>query len=108
MVTRVGASSRAIHFNNGTYGSGSTLALPIVALTLKKVQGNDTLSRQLMTRFPDLSPELAGAFDCPDFKEKNIVDKFLNIFHKKKNYPDTGDNNVRQKKRGFFRRLFGK
>lgn len=110
VVTRVGASSRAIHFNNGSYGSGSTLALPLVALTLKKVQKNDTLRRQLFTEFPDLSPELVAALDCPEFKEKNLVDKFLDLFHgKKKSSSDlSAKPKEKQKKKGFFRRLFGK
>lgn len=108
IVTRVGASSRAVHFNNGSYGSGSTLALPLVALTLKKVQANDTLKKQLFAPFPGLPPELAGVLDCPDFKEKNIVDKFLNLFHNKKISPGKDVNNPKHKKKGFFRRLFGR
>jgi penicillin-binding protein 1A len=110
IVTRVGASSRAIHFNNGSYGSGSTLALPLVALTLKKVQKNDSLSRQLFEPFPELSPDLVAALDCPEFKEKNLVDKFLDLFHgKKKSSTDlSAKPKEKQKKRGFFRRLFGK
>ncbi|MDZ7634711.1 MAG: penicillin-binding transpeptidase domain-containing protein [Bacteroidales bacterium] len=36
IVSRVGASTPAIHFNSGSNGSGSALALPLVALTLKK------------------------------------------------------------------------
>ena len=108
IVTRVGASSRAIHFNNGSYGSGSTLALPLVALTLKKVQNNDTLLHQLISPFPDLPGDLQGALDCPDFKEKNIVNKFMDLFHNKKIYHDEGTKEVKHKKRGFFRRLFGR
>jgi penicillin-binding protein 1A len=110
VVTRVGASSRAIHFNNGSYGSGSTLALPLVALTLKKVQKNDTLRRQLFSEFPDLSPELVAALDCPEFKEKNLVDKFLDLFHGKKKPANdlSAKPKEKQKKKGFFRRLFGK
>ena len=108
IVSRVGASSRAIHFNNGSYGSGSTLALPLVALTLKKIQENDTLANQLFSHFPDLPPELSGVLDCPDFKEKNLFDKFINIFQNKKINPEKELNKPRQKKRGFFRRLFGK
>jgi penicillin-binding protein 1A len=108
IVSRVGASSRAIHFNNGSYGSGSTLALPLVALTLRKVQENDTLARQLFSPFPDLPPELSGALDCPDFKEKNLFDKFINLFQNKKINPEKDLNKSRQKKRGFFRRLFGR
>src|SRR5665811_1258601 len=108
IVTRVGASSRAIHFNNGSDGSGSTLALPLVALTLKKVQSNDTLTAQLITPFPDLPPELAGAFDCPDFREKNIFGKFMDLFQKKKIAPDKSADKPKHKKKGFFKRLFGR
>ena len=106
IITRVGASSRAIHFNSGSYGSGSTLALPLVALTLKKIQDNDTLRQQLITNFPDLPSELAEALDCPDFKEKTFLDKFLNIFHNKK--PAADGSKGKEKKKGFFRRLFSK
>jgi len=108
IITRVGASSRAIHFNNGSYGSGSTLALPLVALTLKKVQNNDTLTHQLISLFPDLPPDLQGAIDCPDFKEKNIINKFMNLFQNRKIYHNEGTREPKHKKKGFFRRLFGK
>jgi penicillin-binding protein 1A len=113
IVTRVGASSRAIHFNSGSLGSGTTLALPLVALTLKKIQANDTLSRQLFTAFPPLPPELADALDCPDFKDNNLFDKFLDLFHNKKDVKDNSpekpkeNEKPKQKKKGFFRRLFG-
>jgi penicillin-binding protein 1A len=108
IVSRVGASSRAIHFNNGSNGSGSTLALPLVALTLKKLQGNDTLRREMIAPFPELPPELAGALDCPDFKDKNLFDKFLNLFHDKKTYPEKSADKIKPRKKGFFKRLFGR
>jgi penicillin-binding protein 1A len=108
IVTRVGASSRAIHFNSGSNGSGSTLALPIIALTLKKLQRNDTLARQLIAPFPDLPPELADALDCPDFKDNNLFDKFIDLFHNKKDIKENPVEKPKQKKKGFFRRLFGR
>jgi penicillin-binding protein 1A len=108
IVTRVGASSGSIHFNNGSDGSGSALALPLVALTLKKVQQNDTLKNQLITPFPDLPAELEGILDCPDFKEKNILDRFLDLFQKKKKSFDQVNKKESPKKRPFFKRLFGK
>lgn len=108
IVTRVGASSRAIHFNNGTYGSGSTLALPLAALTLKKLQDDDTLSRQLIGRFPDLPPELANALDCPDFKDNNLFDKIIDLFQNKQDKKTIPEEKPKQKKKGFFKRLFGK
>ena len=108
IVTRVGASSRVIHFNNGSYGSGSALALPLLALTLKKVQSNDTLAHQLISLFPDLPPDLAGALDCPDFKEKNMFNKFMDLFQKKKTLRNEGTSESKHKKKGFFKRMFGK
>jgi penicillin-binding protein 1A len=108
IVTRVGASSRTIHFNNGSYGSGSTLALPLVALTLKKVQLNDTLAHQLIVPFPDLPPDLLSALDCPDFKEKSILNKIMDILQNKKIYRDEGAGKHRPKRRSIFKRLFGK
>lgn len=90
IVSRAGASSRAIHFNNGSYGSGSALALPLVALTLKKVKQDPLLKERLIAGFPDLPPELANALDCPDFKEKNLFDMIIDIFEKdKKDYEGT-------------------
>jgi penicillin-binding protein 1A len=108
IVTRVGASSRAIHFDSGSNGSGSALALPLVGLTLKKLQENDTLANELIAPFPDLPPDLKGSLDCPDFKDKNIFDKVRDLFQKEKTYPFKGDNKTQQKKKGFFKRLFGK
>lgn len=108
IVSRVGASSRIIHFNSGSDGSGSTLALPLVALTLKKLQANDTLKSQYYAYFRDLPPELEGALDCPDFKENNLIGKFLDIFQKKRKLTDENSDTVKQKKRGFFKRLFKK
>jgi hypothetical protein len=79
-----------------------------VALTLKKVQDNDTLTHQLISLFPNLPPDLQGAIDCPDFKEKNIINKFMDLFQNKKIYRNEGTKEPKHKKKGFFRRLFGK
>ncbi len=108
IVTRVGASSRAIHFNSGSNGSGSALALPLVALTMKKIQDNDTLREHLIAPFPDLPPELEGVLDCPDFKEKNMLDKFLDLFQNKKISPDKAGKKTKQKRQNFFKRIFGR
>jgi hypothetical protein len=79
-----------------------------VALTLKKIQSNDTLTAQLITPFSALPPELTGALDCPDFREKNILGKFMDLFQKKKIASDKSVDKTKHKKKGFFKRLFGK
>ncbi len=106
IVSRVGASSGAVHFNNGSNGSGSALALPLVALTLKKVQMNPALTEKLIAPFPDLPPELMNALDCPDFKEDNIMDKFLDLFQKRNTTFDAEMKKAKLKKRSLLKRLF--
>jgi penicillin-binding protein 1A len=111
IASRVGASSRAIHFNSGSNGTGSTLALPLVALTLRKLQGNAQLAAKLIAPFHELPPELQGALDCPDFKDKNFFDKFIDLFQSKKIPTDktiSAPQKPHQKRKGFFRRLFGR
>ena len=106
IVSRAGASTRAIHFNNGSYGSGSALALPLVALTLKKVQQNPPLQDHLIAAFPELPRELEGALDCPDFKDKNLFDRIIDIFEKdKKEYDATGEKS-KGKIKSFLRKIF--
>lgn len=84
MVTRVGASSSQIHFDQGKYGSGSRLALPITALTLQKVQQEKKLEKDLFTYFPSLPTYLEGTLDCEDYKEGTDVEMFFqNVFKKK-------------------------
>ncbi len=80
IVARAGASSRAIHFNSGSYGSGSALALPLVALTLRRVQNDPVLREKFAGEFAPLPTELADALDCPDFREKNFFDSIIDIF----------------------------
>lgn len=83
IVSRVGASTPSIHFNNGHYGSGSALALPLVAMTLKKVEKEKKLMEQISVPFPPLPPELAMALDCPDFREKSFFDRIFDMFREK-------------------------
>lgn len=80
IVSRVGASSPSIHFNSGTNGSGSTLALPLIARTLKKVQDNKKLSSELISSFPVLPEELIAELDCPDYKEISFIENVLDFF----------------------------
>ena len=108
MVSRAGASSRAIHFNSGSYGSGSALALPLVALTLKKVKQDPSLKDKFITGFPDLPSELANSLDCPDFKEKNLFDRIIDIFEKDKKTYDGTERKVRKTIKSILRKIFKK
>ena len=108
IVSRAGASSRAIHFSNGANGSGSALALPLVALTLKKLKQNRELRDKLIEPFPDLPPELAGALDCPDFRDKNFFDRIIDFFEKDKKPYEKRETRGERKLRNFLRKIFRK
>ncbi len=77
LVTRVGASSPTIRFNSGANGAGSTLALPLVAKTLKYVQ------RKYNTSFTPLPEEFADALSCEDYIEDSGFEKFFEGLFKK-------------------------
>ena len=79
-MSRAGASTPSIHFNSGRYGSGSTLALPLVALTLKKAEKDPEMKQQLNIPFQQLPPELEAAMLCPDFREKTFFDRLMDLF----------------------------
>lgn len=96
IVSRVGASSPAIHFNTGSNGSGSALALPLVALTLKKAEADIYLFNKLNTQFPPLPAELESALDCPDFREKNFFDRLFDLLEEDEgNYEKAGKRSLR-------------
>ena len=79
IVTRVGASLPSIRFDTGSNGAGSTLALPLVAKTLKYVQ------KTYRKPFEPLPEELADALNCEDFTEDSGLDKFFEgLFNKDK------------------------
>lgn len=96
IVSRVGASTPSIHFNSGTYGSGSALALPLVALTLKKAERNREIMERIDVPFAPLPPELAMALDCPDFRDKSFFDRLFDVFK---------DNNIDYRKESRRRRI---
>jgi penicillin-binding protein 1A len=106
IVARVGASSPAIHFSSGSYGTGGALALPLVALTLKGIGSDPEAGKQLLASFPKLPPELAAALDCPDFKKDTFFDNFLELFKKKELIYNTDSEKAAKKKKPFFKRLF--
>ena len=108
IVARVGASSPAIHFNSASYGTGGALALPLVALTVKKIVSDPEAGRQLLASFPELPPELAAALDCPDFKEDGFFENFLDLFKKKEIIYNTDPAKAGKRKKPFFKRLFKK
>lgn len=107
VVARVGASVQSVHFNSGAYGSGSALALPLVALTLRQVQADTALSRKYIAPFHPLPPDLAGALDCPDFRDKSLLQRIFDLFRKSESLNAT-EQQPDTLRKPFFRRIFRK
>ena len=84
MITRVGASMPGIHFNNGANGSGSTLALPLIAKTLQKAQRNKSIKNKYFTAFAELPTEYEFALDCDDYVETTDMEKLFDGIFKNK------------------------
>jgi penicillin-binding protein 1A len=108
VISRVGASLPSVHFFDGRDGSGSALALPLVAITLKNAERNRLLSNKLITPFPELPPGLAAELDCPDFKEKKLLENVVDFFKKDRVTfkKDTSASEI--KKQTILQRIFGK
>lgn len=95
MVTRVGANLPSIHFQNGATGSGSKLALPIIALTLKNC--SPSLLKSLKRNFPDLAINIQQEMECEDFKDPKLEDFIVKHINKVlKKLPKTKSRNQTQ------------
>ncbi|MBG0858333.1 MAG: hypothetical protein IQL11_02435, partial [Bacteroidales bacterium] len=106
MVSRVGATFPSVHFNSAANGSGSTLALPLVAMTLRKVQNDQELRAKLITQFHELPAEMAAELNCPDYREKRLFENILDIFRKDRIEYGKESDRTDQKKRSIFKKLF--
>ena len=114
LASRVGAPYPAIHFSSGSNGSGSALALPIVARTLQRVQGSAGLKKRFFPPFEELAEEDADALACIDFIDDSEIEKmFESVFTPQATTFEKAAKKAQRKarkkeKKGFFQRLFGK
>ncbi len=114
MATRVGASIPIIHFTSGVNGSGSKLALPLVAKTLQYVQKNKVLRNRYFTSFSELPIDIAYALDCDDYVDDSEIEKLFDGLFKNKNttFEKASKKAARKAKRknnkSFFKKLFEK
>ena len=112
MATRVGASFPLIHFDNGANGSGSTLALPIIAKTLQKVQKSSGMKRKYLT--VSGSQDYLETLSCPDHIDDSEIEKFFDDIFKDKNttFEKASKKAKRQakkeKRKSWFKRVFSK
>ena len=110
VATRVGATYPMIHFNKGSNGSGSALALPLVAKTLQGVQKNRSLKRKYFKSFATITDENGFALNCKDYVDDSEFEKFFDDFFAKKSttFEKASKRAKKKNKKSFFKRLFGK
>jgi penicillin-binding protein 1A len=103
MVSRVGSNSPSIHFNSGSFGSGSRLALPIVGATLAKAVKDRDCIKLVDGEFTSEVDEVN--LDCIDYIGENKVDLFFKKFQKKKLSLEDEKSKAKRRKRNPLRRL---
>lgn len=104
---RVGASSPSIHFNKGYNGSGSKIALPLIAKTLREAEKTRALRALMNDRFSFSDSLALDEMNCPDFKESNVIDQILDLFEKEGVEIDKKPEN-KEEKRSLIDRLFNR
>lgn len=112
LATRVGAPYPSVHFSSGSNGSGSALALPIVARTLRDVQRSNGLKKRFFPSFAELPEEYAYALACDDYIDDSEIERmFESVFSSdmttfKKASKKAKRKARKKEKKGFFNRLF--
>lgn len=103
-VVWVGNDNPAIRFNSTALGQGANSALPIFAELLQTLNKDENYNSLTNAGFDPTPAEVLKAMDC----EPTQKDGFLKrIFKKEKTDKHFDENKKEQKKKGFFKRLFG-
>lgn len=112
LAARVGAPYPSIHFSSGSNGSGSALALPIVAKTLQGVQRSNGLKKRFFPAFDELPGDYAYALACDDYIDDSEIERiFESVFSSDMTTFEKASKKAKRKarkkeKKGFFNRLF--
>lgn len=102
--TWVGASTPDVHFYGGN-GSGSALAMPIVANVVRGIEKDSELRRRYLTSF-NLSGEAYSSLDCDPWLQTGVRGFFNRLFGRDDKKDLNEDRTKDKSKKSFFRRLF--
>lgn len=103
---RVGANDMNIHFNTTRLGQGANTALPIFGEFMQRCLKSHTYDFWNKLQFPLVSTGSGPEGEKTEFKEHlNLIEKIKNRKLEKIQLPEKPQ---KQKKEGFFRRLFRK
>ena len=97
--TWVGASTPDVHFYSAN-GSGSSLALPIVANVIRGIERDSRLKNRYLTSFM-LSNEAYSSLECDPYQQSGIKGFFNRLFSRKdKNDNDTLNSVEKENEKG--------
>jgi len=102
-ATWVGARDPAMHFNSAQ-GTGSQLALPIIGGTLAAVERSKALRTRYLPPFPDAP--FPVDMDCAPRRSSDPLERLIEEVFGKKDPEGRNAKEGREKKKGFFRKLF--
>ena len=91
--TWVGASTPDVHFYSGK-GSGATLALPIAANVLKKIEGNNILKNKYLVPF-QIPEDVYFNLEVESYQKKGVEGFFQRLFKFKRKKDSTKMRNNR-------------
>ena len=103
--TWVGANTPDVHFYSGN-GSGSSLALPIVAQVLKGIEKHDALKKMYLTSFA-LPDDIYSFMECEPYRETGIKGFFNRLFNRDRKKDAVNDKKEKEPvKKSLFEKLF--
>ena len=107
--SRIKQYSYRIGFRNTGIGQGANSALPIFAKLMHKMNASSSFNAITNARFQPLSSELANLLECPPEERDNFFERLFSGKNKdRKDRSDDKDEEDGKKKKGFFKKLFGK
>ncbi|MEI8225642.1 MAG: hypothetical protein WCG82_06910 [Bacteroidota bacterium] len=107
--TWVGARTPDVHFYSGN-GSGSSLALPIVANVIREIEKDSELRKRYLTPF-GLPNDVYSFLQCEPFFQNGVKGFFNRLFNRNAKKDDNTQDSAKKEKnkrgvKSFFKKLF--
>jgi len=94
-----------IHFNSSN-GYGSRASLPIFGKLINGIDRDKKLRKYSRSVFPSVSSSTKSLLDCPDYKDDSFIERNFKFMENKNT--STVKEKSKKKKKGFWKRIFGK
>jgi penicillin-binding protein 1A len=102
MLSWVGNDEHRIGFRNTGIGQGANSALPIVALFLKQMNGDQKFNTITKAQFDTPSEDILNALACETEKRDGFLKRLFKKDQKEREFDATSEENKEKKKKGLF------